>query len=201
MWRCYGESVPYLSIEFSVLYNVNMQEDELLRRAAALDPVALAEIYDRYSPELYAYAMRQLGHTTLAEDCLSETFTRFLSILQRRRGPTDHLRAYLYRIAHNWITDQYRRQPRPEVEIPEHIPADEKTTPTVAADLTRDQDLVRKALSRLTPDQRQVIVLRYLEDWELDEIAAAMNKPPGSVKSLQHRAIAALKRLLAKEFE
>ncbi len=178
-----------------------MQEDELLRRAAAIDPVALAEIYDRYSPELYAYAMRQLGHTALAEDCLSETFARFLAILQKQRGPTTHLRAYLYRIAHNWITDQYRRQPLPEIEIPEYTPADESTTPVVAADLLRDQNLVRKALSRLTPDQRQVIVLRFLEDWSIEEIAEGMHKPVGSVKSLQHRAIASLKRLLAKEYE
>ncbi|HWQ45619.1 MAG TPA: sigma-70 family RNA polymerase sigma factor [Longilinea sp.] len=178
-----------------------MQENELLSRAAAIDPVALAEIYDRYSPELYAYALRQLGNPSLAEDCLSEIFTRFLAVLQKQHGPITHLRAYLYRMVHNWITDLYRRQPLPELEIPEQAQAPDDLLPPNAAETNRDQTLVRKALSRLTPDQRQVIVLRFLEEWELEEIAAAMQKPVGSVKSLQHRAIAALKRLLAKEFE
>jgi RNA polymerase sigma-70 factor (ECF subfamily) len=55
---------------------------------------------------------------------------------------------------------------------------------------------VRSALALLTPDQRQVIMLKYLEDWENEEIAQALNKPVGAIKSLQHRAIESLRRLL-----
>jgi DNA-directed RNA polymerase specialized sigma24 family protein len=51
--------------------------------------------------------MRLLGHASLAEDCVAETFARFLKALQKRQGPRDHLQAYLYRIAHNWIVDLY----------------------------------------------------------------------------------------------
>jgi RNA polymerase sigma-70 factor (ECF subfamily) len=56
---------------------------------------------------------------------------------------------------------------------------------------------VRSALFHLTPDQRQVILLRYVEGWELEEIARAVQKPVGAVKALQHRAVARLRRLLA----
>ena len=55
---------------------------------------------------------------------------------------------------------------------------------------------VRSALALLTPDQRQVIMLKYLEEWENEDIARALNKPVGAVKSLQHRAIESLRRLL-----
>ena len=86
-------------------------EKKLLRQAKKLDQHALAAIYDQYSPGIYRYAYRQCGDAFLAEECVSETFSRFLQVLSRGGGPKDHLQAYLYRIAHNWITDQFRKQP------------------------------------------------------------------------------------------
>ena len=94
------------------------EEHDLLQRATQLETKALTEIYDTYSPGLYRYAMRLLGDATVAEDCVAETFTRFLDALQKRRGPRDHLQAYLYRIAHNWVVDSYRKQ-KGDVELDE----------------------------------------------------------------------------------
>jgi DNA-directed RNA polymerase specialized sigma24 family protein len=53
--------------------------------------MALAEIYDTYRPGLYRYAMRLLGDASLAEDCVAETFARFLKALHTRQGPREHL--------------------------------------------------------------------------------------------------------------
>ena len=174
-------------------------ESDLLQRAREFDSYALAEIYDTYSPALYRYAMRLLGDVDLAEECVSETFTRFLHALKNRRGPKEHLQAYLYRVAHNWITDQYRKKTPPAESIEEtlHLPSDENTEEAALQNLRGAQ--VRQALQRLTPDQRQVIVLKYLEHWQNAEIADALGKPIGAVKSLQHRALAALKRILLEE--
>jgi len=63
------------------------------------------------------------------------------------------------------------------------------------------QQQVRAALLRLTPEQRQVIVLKYIEGCDNETIAAALQKPVSAVKSLQHRALGALKRLLLQEKE
>ncbi len=169
-------------------------EQDLIQRARQFDRQALGEIYDRYSPGLYRYAVRLLRTADLAEDCVAEVFSRFLHALRNGIGPREHLQAYLYRIAHNWITDQWRRQPPPTLTL-EHAPA-EDIDPSHDVSLRSDHDQVRAALAQLTPDQRQVIVLKFLEDWENDEIAAALGKPIGAVKSLQHRAIAALRRVL-----
>ena len=65
--------------------------------------------------------------------------------------------------------------------------------------LQRAQELVRQVRRQLTPEQRQVIVLKYLEDWTNEEIALALDKPIGAVKSLQHRALGALQRILIHE--
>ena len=60
---------------------------------------------------------------------------------------------------------------------------------------------MRAALVHLTPDQRQVIVLRYLEGLENEMVALALEKPVGAIKSLQHRAIDALRRMLVPQKE
>ncbi|NMB89465.1 MAG: sigma-70 family RNA polymerase sigma factor [Chloroflexi bacterium] len=170
-------------------------EEDLIRRARRFEQGALAEIYDHYSPGVYRYAARLLGDTQLAEDCVSDTFLRYLYALRAGGGPRDHLQAYLYRIAHNWITDQYRRQPPPQLPLHDELPDGEEGL--LQAVVKRiDQIQVRGALACLTPDQRQVIVLKYLEGWENESVARALEKPVGSIKSLQHRALEALRRML-----
>lgn len=174
-----------------------MDNDErvLLQRARQIDVQALAEVYDRFSPAIYAYAMRLLGDNDLAEECVAETFSRLLTALKNGGGPQEYLRAYLYRIAHNWITDRFRRNP-PMAALDPYLRADERSEPhkVVADELERQQ--VRAALAVLTPDQRQVITLKYVEELDNFEIAAALKKPVSAIKALQHRALAALRRIL-----
>jgi RNA polymerase sigma-70 factor (ECF subfamily) len=171
-------------------------EQELLRQAGQLDGRALAEIYDLYSPRLYRYAMRLLGDACAAEDCVAETFSRFLRALKAGSGPRDYLQAYLFRMAHNHIADHYRRQPLTE-ELDDDLPHAEITEQTACEHLR--QHRVRTALRELTEEQQQVIALKFLEGWENEEIARALHKPIGAVKSLQHRALAQLKKILLDE--
>ncbi len=177
------------------------REEDLLAGARTFDPTALGMIYDRYSPGIYRYAMRLLGDECLAEDCVAETFARFLKALRGGLGPQDHLQAYLYRVAHNWITDCYRRQPPPVLDLDEEIRAAEGEHPEGSFDLHLQQESLRQALRALTPEQRQVVSLRFIEGWENEEVAQALQKPVGAVKALQHRAIHSLRRLLHIEQE
>jgi RNA polymerase sigma-70 factor (ECF subfamily) len=168
----------------------------LLERARRFEKEALAEIFDCYNAGIYRYAMRLLGDTDLARECMAETFSRFLNALQRGGGPSDYLQAYLYRIAHNWITDHYRSSPAPALPLDPELRASAVEEPHQAVVDEMEIQQVRSALALLTPDQRQVVMLKYLEDWENEDIARALNKPVGAVKSLQHRAMASLRRLL-----
>ncbi len=171
-------------------------EQELLTKAGQFNTRALTEIYDLYSPRLYRYAMRLLGDDCAAEDCVSETFSRFLKALQAGKGPRDYLQAYLFRTAHNLVVDHYRRQPLTE-ELTDDLPNVEDTEN--AAEHNLSQNRVRAALHKLTEDQQQVVSLKFLEGWENDEIACALHKPVGAVKSLQHRALAQLQKILLDE--
>jgi RNA polymerase sigma-70 factor, ECF subfamily len=175
-----------------------LPDPELLHRARQFDHQALGQIYDRFSPGLYRYAMRLLNDQNLAEDCIAETFTRFLEALKSRRGPNQYLQAYLYRTARNWITDYYRKKPSKQEALQDDL-MDEQPDSEIKSDTKYQQELLRKALHRLTSEQQQVIMLKYLESWQNEEIAKTMNKPVGAVKSLNHRALARLKRILDKE--
>jgi RNA polymerase sigma-70 factor (ECF subfamily) len=172
------------------------KEQDLLRLASELDVVALAEIYDRYSPVLYAYAMRLLNDPALAEDCVAETFARFLRALQKGQGPRDYLRAYLYRITHNWIIDLYRNNEQTS-ELHETLQYEEYTEEEVAKRVGQKQ--IREAIHNLPPEQQKVITLKYLEDWNNEEIAQALHKTVGAVKTIQHRALVNLQKLLAEK--
>lgn len=173
------------------------EEQRLLHLASQLNNNALAEIYDTYSPGIYRYSMRLLGDVSLAEDCVADTFERFLKSLQNRRGPRNYLQAYLYRIAHNWIADLYRKDEK-VFELKDAIRSEADVPEEEAAKHIR-QKQVRKAIRHLTPDQQQVISLKYLEEWSNEEVARAMKKPIGAVKSIQHRALRSLHRLLKEK--
>ena len=180
----------------------DMDESILLEKARAFDLDALAEVYDRYSPPIYRYALRLLGDEALAEECVADTFHRFLLALRNGGGPENHLQAYLYRVAHNWITDTFRRNPARWLEESD---GESFSDPVMAESIEvqvhqrLEQNRVRCALRALTPDQRQVVVLKFLEGWENESIARAIGKPVGAVKSLQHRALASLRRFLETE--
>lgn len=175
-----------------------MDDPSLLARAQRLETQALIQIYDLYSDELYRYAMRLGGDPDLAEECVAEAFARLLEAFRRGRGPRQFLRAYLYRIAHNWLTDQFRAY-RGDLSLEDVLLLSAPDNPVEEAETHIRQQAVRSALLHLTPDQRQVIFLRYVEGWELEEIARAVQKPVGAVKALQHRAVARLRRLLAPD--
>ena len=106
---------------------MDTRSKDLLKGARNFDQQALGEIYDLYSGKLYAYSMRLLGSQDLAEECVAETFSRFLLALKNGGGPQEYLQAYLYRVAHNWITDTYRRQPPPPLELKEELEAKDKS--------------------------------------------------------------------------
>jgi RNA polymerase sigma-70 factor (ECF subfamily) len=175
---------------------VNDSELARLRRARAFDRAALAAIYDDYHQAIYRYIYRQVGEVETARDLTADVFQRLLQAFQQGKGPEQNVRAWLYRTAHNGVVDHYRRQ-----KYRQHLPLQEdlinvSDDPVAQAEGHISAAEVRSALQHLTPDQRQVLVLKFLEEFSNQEIAVVLNKPVGAVKSLQHRALAALQRHL-----
>jgi RNA polymerase sigma-70 factor (ECF subfamily) len=173
-----------------------IQDSSLLDRARAFDEQALGQIYDAYFERLYRYAYRWVGDAQVAQDIAAETLRRLLEALRDRRAP-NHLGAWLYRVAYNLAVDHYRQLPAEGI-----VSLEPDLNQADAADTEADserriaQAQVRAALAQLTPEQRNVVVLKFLEGYSNAEVGALMNKPEGAIESLQHRALAALKRAL-----
>ncbi|MBN1120570.1 MAG: sigma-70 family RNA polymerase sigma factor [Anaerolineae bacterium] len=173
-------------------------EHDLLQRARQLDEQALAAIFDTYYPAIHRFIFHQVGHTETAEDLAGEVFRRLLEQLGKGRGPKEYLQAWLYQVARNLVVDDARKQQhRRHEEIDETLAAN-----GTAVEETAHQSLLaaetREALDQLTEKQRTVIVLKYLEGKENAEIAGIMSIPVGAVKSLQHRGLAAIRRVLSE---
>ena len=136
-----------------------------------------------------------------ARDLAAEVFHRLLQTAQSGGSPDRHPKAWLYRTAHNIVVDHYRRQ-----QHRRHLPLDDELInasddPAGTAERRLSGAQVRAALQHLTPDQRQVITLKFLEGLSNQEVAGVLDKPVGAVKSLQHRGLAALQRQLAPDKE
>lgn len=165
-------------------------------RELGFDRQSLGAHYERYNSEIYRYAYRLLGDEATAEDCVSETFYRFLKAIRDGRGPLENTRAYLYRVARNWITDYYRGQPYRTTALDSELDGSPEANPSslVAEQLEHEQ--VRAAVLRLPPDQQQVILLRFIEDWSHEEVAAVLGRTIEATRTLQHRALIALRQQL-----
>jgi RNA polymerase sigma-70 factor (ECF subfamily) len=167
----------------------------------SFDGNTLAAIYDEYYLPIYRYIYRQVSDVETTRDLTSEVFHRLLRAAQKGMGPDQDIKAWLYRTGHNIVIDHYRRQQhRQHLPLPEQL-VDRDMDPASMAEDRLTADTVHQALNHLTPDQRQVISLKFLAGLSNNEVAHVMNKPVGAVKSLQHRALAALQRQLlpAKE--
>ena len=146
-------------------------------------------LYRRYAPAVQGY-LRGQGVPD-ADDVLSEVFLQVARSLPRFRGDEDHLRAWVFTIARNRVIDSRRRRStRPQLAdapVPDRAapPEDDPVDPGLVA-----------ALAGLTADQREVVVLRFVADLSLEEVASITGRPAGAVKSMQHRALAQLARIL-----
>jgi RNA polymerase sigma-70 factor, ECF subfamily len=167
-----------------------------LNEKRVIDKQTLAEIYQQYSPGLFRYSVRLLGDRRLAEDCVAETFSRYLKTLKSGGEPPQNVQAYLYRVARNWITDQFRRQPPPPLELKEEVEADHLANPARLVAKQMERERVHRALLQLTEEQREVIVLRFLEGWSHEQIAASLEKNVDATRAAQARGLKSLRRIL-----
>jgi len=171
---------------------------DLLNRVRARDTAALAELYDRFAPVIYAYVYRRVGERPLAEDLTADVFVRALDALRAGKFATLSVQAWLYRLAHNRVIDHYRRNRRgPALPLEEWVPAPDDVPET--AGRRGEQAWVRAALRRLTDEQQQVLALRFGQGLSANATAEALGKTEEAIRALQHRALAALRRLMREE--
>ena len=169
-----------------------------LQRVSELDESDLGSIYDTFYSPLYRYIYHHVRHVETAEDLTAEVFRKFLEGIEKGQGPKRHLKAWLYRVAYNLVVDDSRRfVHRDHQSLQEGLAAEEDGVPDQAHQLILKQQAYA-ALDQLTDKQREVIILKFIENLTNAEVARVLVMSIGSVKSLQHRGLAAMRRYLTQ---
>jgi RNA polymerase sigma-70 factor, ECF subfamily len=165
------------------------------------DPEAFGVLYDEYVTTVYRYVLYRVGSAALAEDLTSETFLRALRRIGSFTWQGRDFGAWLVTIARNLVTDHFKSgRYRLEVATSEMLDADRAEAgpeDAVVASLTHAALL--DAVKRLSSEQQECVVLRFLQGMSVSETARIMGKNDGAVKTLQYRAVRALARLVPQE--
>ena len=176
-----------------------LKEWDLVRRAQQYDEAALESLYQVYYPKIYNYAFMQMGDIQAAEDLASDVMLKMLESLKSYRFKGLPFGAWVFRIARNRLIDLHRRRRRRgEVDLSETL-SSALASPHTLAERALERGQLQVALKHLTDEQRQVIVLKFIQGFDNRSLGRIMGRSEGAIKSLQHRALASLRRILYQE--
>jgi RNA polymerase sigma-70 factor (ECF subfamily) len=171
----------------------------LVDRAQQGDREALEELYLIHFDRIYSYLHVSVGNRHDAEDLTTQTFLKMLESINKFRWQSAPFSAWLFRIAHNLAMDHFRaaRRWQPEEEVPEPEP-DESTSAEAGALQAIGRKSMLELIEELSPEQQQVLTLKFLFNFANAEAATILGKTEGAIKSLQHRALASLQKQIEK---
>ena len=165
-------------------------ERELILRCQRYEAEALAEFFERFHDGVYHFLAARTGDPGLAQELTAETFTRALALLPRHRNRGAGLAPWLLRVANGRLTERRR----PLGAVPTGLsPAGLPEGPDPEAVAAR----LRAALDRLSPEQQEVLSLRFLAPLPLNVVAKAMHRGPAAIQAVQARGLKNLARILA----
>ena len=189
-----------ITAQVNLRHRTGMTEElsfEVVRLAREGDSAAMTELYEHYRSRIYGYLFYRVGDTHQAEDLTAEVFLRVVEKLPGYRFQAIPFQAWLFQIARNLAIDHYRKtNAHPMVELDANLITNHES-PEQATERSMIARQLKQALERLTTEQCDVIVLRFLVGMPVQQVAETLNKSEGSVKALQARGLEALHRMLS----
>ncbi|MBI2723516.1 MAG: sigma-70 family RNA polymerase sigma factor [Chloroflexi bacterium] len=166
----------------------------LVLRAIEKDQDAFGELYDRHAVRVYRHIYYMVGNAAEAEDLTAQTFLRAWEAIPRYQVRGAPFVSWLLRIAHN-LGVSYLRSKKESSELHDGIVDDTfRRDPESAYQQSAEEELVREAILRLREEQRQVIILRFIEDLDYREVSEIIGKSVAAIRVIQHRALNALRK-------
>ncbi len=176
---------------------MTIDDDAIQRLVAASqagDPEAFGSLFDVYYGPVYRYVAARVGRPSDAEDLAQLCFVKALEALPRYEARGVPFGGWLFKLARNVVIDHIRtRRETTTLDVVVERPTSAEG-PDELALRRQEMESVAHALRRLTPDQREAIELRFFAGLSAKEAAEAMGRQEGTVRGLQFRAIAALRR-------
>ncbi|TSC60593.1 MAG: RNA polymerase sigma-70 factor, ECF subfamily [Parcubacteria group bacterium LiPW_15] len=173
-------------------------EEKIVALAIGGDPKAFGTLYDHYQPQIYRFLFLKVAGREEAEDLTHQVFLNAWLGIPRYKHRGYPFSSWLYQIARNQVVDHYRAR-RETVSL-------EETDPEAFADKFSEGDLdknleverVMAVIRDLKQEYQDVLILRFVEDLSVKEVASTMDKSEGAIKLLQHRALRVLREKLGE---
>lgn len=158
---------------------------------------AFGVLYDHYQPMIYRFVLVKVGRREDAEDITHQVFVSAWQNIRGYKHQGHPFSSWLYQIARNQVVDHYRAA-KHETSLEKMDPEYFVLPATAHFDLSVKLQIeeVRAAIAKLKPEYQDIVILRFIEDLPLKEVAEAIDKTEGAVKLAQHRAIKELRKLL-----
>ena len=170
-----------------------------VKKAARGDEEAAGILFDHYYPRVFRYALSRLGRRQDAEDVAAETFARVLRRLDKFRWKGAGFEAWIFRIAYNLIVDQYRGSGREQLVEPAEevdVDVDDPERALLRSEIAGE---LNEMMATLSPDQREVLLLRFVAGLATDEICHVMGRNANAIRQLQFRALEMMRRQMHEE--
>jgi RNA polymerase sigma-70 factor (ECF subfamily) len=175
-------------------------EADLVRHVVATrDPEAFGQLYQLYIDRIGRYIYYKVGEREEAEDLTEQVFLKAWESVQGFRGEPGAFPVWIFRLAHNLVID-YHRTHRQTTELHEFI---EDPHPLVDDQVGArlDNEMLQAAIARLTPEQQQVVILRFIQGMPHAQVAEILGKNEVAVRGIQYRAVVALQRILRSQMD
>ena len=175
-----------------------MENDiDLLKAARAKNKEALGKIFELYSSALYRYALSLGCDALVADQTTGDVFVKLMEQLELGKGPETNLRSYLYQMTYHQIIDQGRASRKSAPLETADVREQDENSPALMTENKMMFGLILKAIqNELTDDQRQVIILRFIEEFSLRETADILGKNVNHIKVIQNRALNKLRKAM-----
>ena len=175
-------------------------ETALIDAARSMDEAALTQIFEEYAPAIFKYLLRLGTNAQEADQLVGDVFARLLEKISEGKGPNKNLRSYLFQTAYHLVVDDARGRKRiTGLEVAETVTEGAKPVHAQTEEKMLFEKLSTAMELYLTEDQRNVLILRFQEDFSLKETADIIGKNVNAVKALQNRGINALRDALRRE--
>lgn len=171
----------------------------LLRLQHQRDPELFARFYDDHAENIYRFVLLKVSSPEVAEDITSETFLKTWQYINDATEEIRDLKAFLYRVARNLVIDYYRQKAKSDLPTDDNILdqlPDEQKDSYMQLERSGDLDHILFCISKLKNEYQEVLLLRYIDELSIAEIAAVLGKKKGAVRVLLHRAMKTLKNIV-----
>jgi len=182
---------------------MNLEKEKNLVERAKYSSEAFGELYNMYYDQIFGYALRRSADIDMAKDITSGVFIKALKNIRRFEWRGVSFSHWLYRIANREIINHHNKRKR---ETSYEIAVTDNTTPQdelikAKSEINKHDEYLalQNYISKLSLKYQEVIALRYFEDLSIAEIAQILKKPEGTVKSLLHRSIEQLRKMMESQ--